>query len=132
MERVSSLELFMILLEMHWVSIHLICVGFGLLKIVLIMYLSDSCIPNLYKTFIMKQCKLLSEAFSVSNVMNMCFCFFQFVCMVDYSDWLSCVKLSLQVYLGWSLLDLGEWSWWVLGFSLPVFYWVFLLLCSWV
>jgi hypothetical protein len=38
------------------------------------------------KTFNMKEYSILSNAFSASSVMIMCFFFFEFVYVVDYAD----------------------------------------------
>jgi len=52
----------------------------------------------------------------------------EFVYIVDYMDFHILNHLCI---CQWSLLDPAEWCfWWVLGFSLQEFYWVFLHGCS--
>lgn len=59
----------------------------GLLYIASIMFRYAHCIPDFSKTLIMKDYWILSNAFSVSHEMIMCFVFlFEFASMVDYVD----------------------------------------------
>lgn len=55
-------------------------------------------------------------------------CFFQFIYVVDYIDWFSCVKSSLYLWNEAYLIMVNSF-WCVLGFSLRVFYRVFLHQC---
>ena len=50
------------------------------------------------KTFILKECWILSKAFSTSNEMIIWYFFFQFVYMVDYIDWFPYVESSLHLW----------------------------------
>ena len=67
----------------------------GLLYTALIMFRYIPCIPALSKTFIMKGCCILSNAFLASNEMIMWFLFFSLF-MVDYTDKFSYVEPSLH------------------------------------
>jgi hypothetical protein len=52
-------------------------------------------------------------------------------CSCAASHLFLCVCWTIPASLGWSQLGHGEWSfWYVVGFSLPSFYWEFLHQCS--
>ena len=70
MERVDSLVLFLILVELPWVSspFHLM-LAVGLLQIAFIMFRYSPYLPTLSRTSLMKGCWVLSKAVSASNEM---------------------------------------------------------------
>ena len=72
-------------------AISLLYITFILLRYVL-------CVPDISKTFILKGCWILSEAFSASDEMIMWFLFFQFVYMVNNIDRFPYVESSLQLW----------------------------------
>ena len=69
----------------------------GLLYIAFVMFGYVSCIPDLSKTFIMRECWILLKAFSAFNEMIMCF-FFQFIFIVDYINRFSYIEPSLYLW----------------------------------
>ena len=70
----------------------------GLLYIAFITFSYVSYIPALSKTFMMKECCILSKAFSTSNEMIMWGFFFQFFYMVDYIGRFLYVEPSLDLW----------------------------------
>jgi hypothetical protein len=60
------------------------------------MFRNRPCIPDLSKTFIMKGCWILSNAFSASKEIIMWFLSFLFVYIVDYVDGFLYIKPSLH------------------------------------
>ncbi|ERE84089.1 hypothetical protein H671_2g6230 [Cricetulus griseus] len=64
----------------------------------------------LSKTFIMKECWILSKAFSASSKMIMCFCLLQFVYMVDYINGFSYVEPSLHSWDEAKLIIVDDFS----------------------
>jgi len=58
----------------------------GLLYIAFIIFWYAPWIPDLSNTFNMNECFILSEDFSASNEMIMCYFFFEFVYTVNYID----------------------------------------------
>ena len=123
MERMDSLVLFLILVELLWVSLHLIwcrlpaccilvlfCLGMLLVSLISVRLL-------LWRGF--KFCQRLFQ-----YLMRWSCDFFQFVYMVDYIERFLYVW-TIPASLGWSLPGQRGWSfWYVFGFSLPVFSWV--------
>lgn len=58
-----------------------------------------SCIPDIFQTFIMKGCWILSKGFLIPSDMIMCFHFsFQIAYMGNYMDKFSYVEPSLQLW----------------------------------
>jgi hypothetical protein len=77
----------------------------------------------------MKWCWIFSKAFSASIEMIKWFLSLLLLrCYITFID-LNC--WTTPASLGWSQLGHGEWySSYVVGFSLPLFHWVFLHWCS--
>ena len=69
----------------------------GLLYIAFVIFRYDPCIPNLFNTFIIKGCWILSNAFSASNEMIIYF-FLQFIYMMDYIDRFAYVEPALHLW----------------------------------
>ena len=66
------------------------------------------CIPDFFKTFIIKGCWILLEDFSASNEMIMWVFFFQFAYMVDYIGSFVYVKPSLHLWDEAYLIMVGD------------------------
>ena len=122
MERVDTLVLLLISVGLLWIYLHSLSLTFGVLYIANIVFRYVPCIPALSKTFITNGRCILFKTFSASNEMIMCFCLF-----IWFIHWEISINWTISPSLWWSQLDHGGWFFWcVLGFSLPVFYWVFL------
>ena len=86
-----------------------------LLYIALIMFNYIPCIPALSKTFIMKECCILSNAFSASNEMIMCLLFFSlFIWWIMLTDF--CILNHPCIC----------------GMKLSLSWWMMVLMCSWI
>jgi hypothetical protein len=101
----------------------------GLLQITFIRMRYVRCIPNLSRTFIMKQYWILPKAFSEFSEMIM-WGFFLSVCLCDGLYLSGFVCWTNSASLAWSQLDHGGWSFWcVLRLGMWVFH-LYLGLCT--
>lgn len=128
-ERVGNLVVFLILVELFWVSLHLsrcwlwtfckwtfICLGMPPVFLIFPRFL------------LWRGVEFMSKVFSASNEVIMC-CFS--VCLYCGLHLLTHICWNITTCLGWSLLNHGQWSfWYAFGFTLQIFYWVLLHPCS--
>jgi hypothetical protein len=82
------------------------------------------------KLLIMKGCWILSKAKSFAHLCWDDFC--PYFCLYAVLHLLICIYWTIHASLEWNWLDRDiQYFWYTIEFSLPVFYWEFLLLCSW-
>jgi hypothetical protein len=105
----------------------MLAIGLSYTVFIMLRYIPS--ISTFIRAFVMKWCWILSKAFSVSIEMLRCFLsLLLLICCITCND---LHMLNHPAFLGWSLLGHGEWSfWYVVGFSLSLFYWGFLHQCS--
>jgi hypothetical protein len=101
----------------------MLAIGLSYIAFIMLRWLPY--IHSFLRAFIMKWCWIVLKAFSASIEMIKWFlCLHLLMCSIIFID------LQMLNYLcipGWSQLGHGEWSFWYLvGFSLPLFYWGFL------
>jgi hypothetical protein len=83
----------------------------GLLYIAFTMFSYGLWIPDISKTFTLMWCRMLSNAFSASSEILMCFSPFEFLYIVDYVDGFSYIEPYLYPWDEAYLILMCSWIW---------------------